>query len=101
MAWVVSASIDADQTDTGTVTAVYTDTDGTTLTVTERATFTAAHGTAFAAACLAQLNAWQARKASERNAMNALVTDFGNLNPAQTATIGTPSSYSVELASPG
>jgi hypothetical protein len=77
--WVVSVVIDSDKTAApavGTATATFTDAGGSVFTFSTRASMTAANATAFTNAAIAARNAWQARKTTETNAQNTLITDF-------------------------
>lgn len=86
-AWVVSIVIDADKTaapSVGTATATFTDADNSIFVFSQRATLTAANGTAFVNAAIAARNAWQSKKTVQTNAQNTLITNFTTVG--ETAT---------------
>lgn len=90
MPWVITVAIDPDKNISpavGTATAVFTDTDATVFTFSQRATLTAANATAFRTAAVAARNAWQSLKAAETTAESSLVTNF--TGAGETATAGT------------
>lgn len=86
MAWVVTVEIDPDKTDVGRATAVFTDTDNTVFTYSQRAQLTAGNATTFASNAVTARNAWQSLKTRQDNAESTLVTKFTALG--ETATAG-------------
>ena len=90
MAWVVTVSIDPDKSaitpSVGSATAVFTDTDGSVFTYSQRATFTLANATAFVTAAIAARDTWRAIKTKETTALTTLVSDF--TAAGETATAG-------------
>lgn len=62
MAWVPTITLDADKTNVGSVSAIFTDTDETTFTYGRRAKVSAADADAFVGEAIAGRNAWQEQK---------------------------------------
>lgn len=66
MAWTTTIILDEDKTDTGQVSAVFTDpNDSAQFTFVQRVKATAQGRDAFITAAIAARNAWQTRRASE------------------------------------
>jgi uncharacterized membrane protein len=89
--WLISIVIDSDKTTApavGTATATFTDADGSVFTYSQRASMTAANATAFTNAAIAARNAWQARKTTETNSQNSLITNF--TTAGETSVTGAP-----------
>jgi hypothetical protein len=87
MAWVVTIKVDTDKTDIGTISSVFTDTDTTTFSYSERIQASLAQLNAYITRAVAARNAWQTRKSNQTTYMNTAVTRFGAAG--ETATAGT------------
>lgn len=101
MAWVTNIVIDPDKPNTGTVSAVFTDTDGSTFTATARATLTGPNGNAFRDAAIAARNAWQTRKTQEATDRTSLNNIFAAAVPTEPASSSATNNASITINLPG
>ncbi len=74
--WVITILDDEDKTDVGTITAVFTDNDGTTRAFSRRIQATLAQLNLFVTAAVADKNAWITRKTTQTSQMATAVTRF-------------------------
>jgi len=97
MAWVTNITIDPDKTNVGSVTAVFTDTDGSTFSASARGTITQANATAFVNAAIAGRNSWQTRKTSEGNDRTVLNNTFAAAVPTESASSSAINNTSITI----
>jgi hypothetical protein len=89
MAWVLTVSLDPDKTDVGAATAIFTDTDGTQFTYSERLRATAGVVAPFRDRAIAARNTWQSRKTTQAGYITTFVTSFGAAGETATAGVST------------
>jgi hypothetical protein len=88
MAWVINFSLDPDKGNVGNASAVFTDTDSTVFTFSQRTDTTPAAFQAFVQAAINARNNWKNHKTSEGVAITNLVAGFNG--GGEIATGGTP-----------